>query len=159
MVHSKMRPVPRPSDMPEFDRVLADLEDEVGVPVLSGEARRWSESIVRLFDRLDHAWRDQVQKDRATLEETMRTDAELSAQVEKMCQREEIVARELEDLKARTGRLCEASQNVIGGAEPVKQLEEIRGEWMTWIVSCRALAKEIRTWLVESIYRDTGGGD
>jgi hypothetical protein len=144
---------------PEFDRLLAQLEVEVGIPVVAGDARKWCESVLAVLREIDVEWQQHVTENRKTLTQTLKTDVELANRVDKLAQKEAELTNHLDLLGRQTRVLLDRAQQAEGGEEPTKAVEELREGWLAWIVSCRAVTKEIQTWFLEANYRDVGGGD
>lgn len=146
-------------DPQEFDRLLAQLETEVSVPVVAGDARKWCETVLEALREVDVSWQQHIAANRATLKQTMKTDLELANRVEKLAQKEVELTNQLDLLGRQTRILCDRTLAAEGGEEPTKAVEEAREGWLAWIVSCRAITKEIQTWFLEANYRDAGAGD
>jgi hypothetical protein len=149
-----------PTTTPEaFDLALARLETEVSIPVVAGDGRRWCQDVLTALREVDSAWQHHAHTNRQTMKRTMKTDIELAGRVEKLATRETELTQQLDLLGRKTRVLDERARSSEGGEEPTKAVEEVRTEWLSWIVSCRALTKEIQTWFMEANYRDVGGGD
>lgn len=142
-----------------FDQALARLENEVSVAVVAGDGRKWCSTVLLALREVDQSWQHHAQTNRQTMKRTMKTDIELANRVEKMAEREAELTQQLDLLGRKTRVLDDRAREAEGGEEPTKQIEEVRTDWLTWIVNCRALTKEIQTWFLEANYRDVGAGD
>jgi hypothetical protein len=142
-----------------IDPLLQRLEAEVGVPVVPGEGRRWCQSVLAIVAELREDWPKHLQQQRTTLKRTLKSDVDLASRVDKLAERENDVSERLNALEKKTRGLAEEATDAEGSAEPTAPIEGLREEWLGWIVSCRAVSKEVETWFVESAYRDVGAGD
>lgn len=153
------RRAPSVVEPPEFDVLLARFENEVAVPVVAGDGRKWCQTVLASLKELGEGFDHRLAENCETLKETLKTELELADRVDKLFAKEEDLSRSMLDLERRTVALDREAERAKGGAEPTKPLEELREQWLAWIVSCRALTKEIQTWFLEANYRDAGAGD
>ncbi|MGM0576939.1 MAG: hypothetical protein ACQEXJ_14540 [Myxococcota bacterium] len=144
----------------QFREALTTFEDEVLTPVVPGEVRGWCRDVQRLVEPLREAWRQTQDDHRNVLAQILEDDPELARRVDHLEARERGLSREFERLVARLEEVVQMDATSTNGSwEPDVEARDVRKRLERWMMGCREQEQELRTWMIEALYRDRGTGD
>jgi hypothetical protein len=136
---------------------LRRLEVEAGQPVVPGELVPWCRAVDGAIASLGEELRAHRETRESTARRIVRRDVALAPRVERAREQADALTRELEALSRRCRRLLEEeSEHATSSRESLNSVEALRRDLIAWVVATRAVEAELRTWLVESVYRDRG---
>jgi len=148
---------PRSKHDERFHEALSALESATGTAIVPGELRTWCHAVEDSLEPLQLAWRERLESDHLTFEQILRNAPGLSGRVDQLRKAEQTLRDELEHFASRVERLLEIdAERLDTSEEPLDKLESLREQLLAWIVGTRAHETELRTWLLEAIYRVAG---
>lgn len=145
----------------ELKQALERLETGLQTPVVPGELPNWAEEVQAAFREVDEQLRLQIEQCHPDqFAQIEQDDPGLSPRVEELRTEDDVLRRELEELRPLIDALAEGAPRVEpdeGLAE--RSLERTIRQGLALVLRARRQEVAASTWLVESLDRDRGVAD
>lgn len=144
----------------DLARKLLELEEAVSEPVFPGELSPWCATVKSALQPVWKAFRKALDHRNPLYEEVLQDDPALHAGVTPLRTEDRALEDELRRLERGLDHLLTYEErNPTASAEPEQRLNHHRKELLEWILRCRKQEVEVRAWLAEAYYRETGEVD
>lgn len=140
---------------------LEQFEISLQTPVVPGELANWAEEVKTAFDEVADQLQRRLDRDHPDqFAQIEHDDPGLSPRVEELRTEDELLRKELEELRPRVEALANAAPAVEPDEARVDQpTEQTIRQGLALVLRARRQEVAAATWLVESLDRDRGVAD
>jgi methyl-accepting chemotaxis protein len=140
---------------------MSQLEAALLAPVVSGELKSWTQSVLEALNSFGPLWLQYVKTVlHPQYNEIAKTDNDLLRRVEQMIQEDQQLVTEFNELQQRVEELVKRADEVQKHeSKAAEDRENVEQTGIALIVRIKKQQSAAATWMYEAQYRERGAGD